>query len=536
MPTTIRVMSWNIESLGEEKGTKPGTPAQKTALMTYICRVINQFDVDVIGIMELKGGQGQQVSGWLVGKLNGQRPLTAAYTWKSKVSSRQDGGTQEQYILAWKDQPNHLVLDPDGDPGPTALLNVLDDNVLATFIARKHWSTADTATFYSSMESNGYIGHVRFKDRSKMVLTDTWRINGDQWDHLHRMMTPEVTFDMSRLPHPPAMTRQDRKDLAAKLLTIDILRFVSTGERSPYLASFRVGNPARPFMTALLHAPGPQDMDRFPAINSMALIAPFQAPATNPNLLVMGDFNIKATEMNDQARVWGRYLKDGHFGFHEVTPVDFRQIFVPLTSPPVGLTRLALAPDDRTSLINGYEADVVPPGDVLLNTYDKFLLRGPAANNPRCLNLAQMGAFNQPVYDARLGRSMLSFFRYYRGAAFLTKQRTELAKKEDKANRQYQVADKAYKNAVIKENAAIKGGTWTKTCAVAKRVKDTKAKRVLILAAFAAFTAQLTALDNLITLEANRAIVAATGMGTAAAIYRYGVSDHLPIVTELTFT
>src|SRR5215472_8235239 len=224
MPTTIRVMSWNIERFGEGKGTDPGPPRAETELINYICHVINQENIDIVGLMELSGGYGGEIANWITGRLNGG--LAPPPPWQYKLSGRQDGGTQEEYIFLWRNQPGRLELDVNGDPWPTALVNVVDDNSLASFFSRFHWNAAQKAQLYQALEANKYIGHLPTVKGNRR-RTKTWRIVAEKWDELNQMAHPEVTFAPAPAPQPPAMSQADQQNLADKLLQIDMLRFVT---------------------------------------------------------------------------------------------------------------------------------------------------------------------------------------------------------------------------------------------------------------------------------------------------------------------
>ena len=96
MPTKIRVLSWNVESLGDTKAVQPGTqPATASELINFINLVVRHQSAHVVGIMELKGGVGGQVRDRILAKDNNARPGPPfAYTWRARLSSRQDGGTR----------------------------------------------------------------------------------------------------------------------------------------------------------------------------------------------------------------------------------------------------------------------------------------------------------------------------------------------------------------------------------------------------------------------------------------------------------
>ena len=176
MPTTINVLSWNVESLGDAKAFRAVN--QKSKLIKYLQYAIQLSDADLVGIMELKGGVGGQVRDWLLAKLNNARvggpPF--AYTWKARLSSRQDGGTQEEYLLLWKDQAGRLTLDPNAMPGPTWLIGVADDNALETFLGQFAWGAPDKADLYGALANLDYTVKGVYRPRNVNVRTRTNRI------------------------------------------------------------------------------------------------------------------------------------------------------------------------------------------------------------------------------------------------------------------------------------------------------------------------------------------------------------------------
>jgi hypothetical protein len=100
MPTTIRVLSWNVESLGEAKayaGPKAVSPVQ-SAIVRFISQVIIESRANLVGLMEIKGGIGPQLMLWLLAQLNNAPDLgpNPPFQWQGRLSSRQDGGTQEE--------------------------------------------------------------------------------------------------------------------------------------------------------------------------------------------------------------------------------------------------------------------------------------------------------------------------------------------------------------------------------------------------------------------------------------------------------
>ena len=75
--TTVRVVSWNIESLGDAKSTvtDPKTAAvNQSEIVNFINLVVRVTEADLVGIMELKSGIGATIRNWLLPRLNNGAP------------------------------------------------------------------------------------------------------------------------------------------------------------------------------------------------------------------------------------------------------------------------------------------------------------------------------------------------------------------------------------------------------------------------------------------------------------------------------
>lgn len=538
MPASVKVMSWNVESLGDGKSAT-GTPPTRTEIINFLNLAIRRADADIVGIMELKGGSGAQVGGWLESALNAALPKKTAYRWKRQLSSRQDGGTQEEYLMLWKDSVGGLVLDTGAMPSPSWLPGVVDDNLFAPFFANVKWTAAQKTQLYDALADNGYILRGRFKDRGKLRSTKTWRTGPDQWEELDGMVVPAVTFAGGKVQPPGKPTKAQVQDLGARLHGSDILRFISYGDRSPFVANFLVGKAKAPLTVALLHAPGPQDPTRTQAANIIALSAPLVSASTRGNLLLMGDYNIAATQTNLLARDFGRFTDPTtkKFVFAMTTPPTYQTVFEPIEGAP--LNAPDLLPGVQTSLINEFIANNSLPPAALGNTFDKFFFHSGAkfkgvATNPAVANLLVNIASNQGngVYVAALGQSAFTFFKDFRGVTFLQDFEKRLKTK-------FSVEDKQAKKLAGQLAAAQKKLASTKPAPpvgspLRKRVATLKTTSAAATAKANVYQGQLTALGITMRLLTDPKVKAASGIGSALTVYRHAVSDHLPITVTLT--
>jgi endonuclease/exonuclease/phosphatase family metal-dependent hydrolase len=537
MPTKIRLLSWNIESLGDAKATVPDPvnagQVVESELINFINLVIRRANADVVGIMEVKSGRGASILGWLLPRLN--NVAGAAYQWQGRVSARQDGGTQEEALYLWKQQANRLVLDQAGVPAPISSIGIVDRNVLeTTFASLGIANNAVTqGAFLAALHTAGYILHGTFQGRgNSRPLTQTWRVDANAWNALASAPPPaEVNFGATPLPVP--MTRQQRRALAAQLIGSDILRFVRYGDRSPFLGNFLVGNPPKRVMVGMLHAPGPQDLTRTDAINVIGLST---CAAAADNLVLMGDFNIAANQAGLTGVEYGRFDDHGTYKFAQLVPRQYQVVFDPIEHVPLGAGAQVLQPDQRTTVIDTYVDDTVPVATILANTFDKFFFRGnpaPAqqltAADPRVWNIVRLLDPRNPDFNPQLARSALTFFRTLRGDAHLIKAASGLGKKYVKFQRTYNRADTRAKGL----DAKIKATNPPPNHPLYTRHRQAVAEANKASQMMAAIGSQQIAIQDVRTVVNGHQPTPA-GVGTGLAVYREAISDHFPISLDLT--
>jgi endonuclease/exonuclease/phosphatase family metal-dependent hydrolase len=529
VPSTISALSWNVESLGDTKAVQPGTnPQTESELITFLNLVIRGAAADLVGITELKAGQGETVCRWLLAKLNNVMPAPA-YTWKGVVSSRQDGGTQEEYVLLWQDQVNRLTLDPEGQPAPASLIGVLDDRALSRLFKAKAWTPTQQADFFAALQSAGYAEPGRYKSKNRFLQTRWPRVKPAGWDALNGMARPQATIATP----PTTLSVAELQQIAQTILDVDVLRFITFGDRAPYLVNLRVGNQSRPLAAMLFHASGPQDPTRTDAINIIGLSRPAVQAARTGNLLLMGDFNIAAAQATLTGRVYSRHTNaQGAFVFAQVQPIQTDLIFAPITGRPLNATDLLGAAP--TTLIKAYIADVSPPASALANPFDKLFFRGNnlTASGAAVLNLLDVLNPASPQHSAGVSRSALTFFRSLRGAAFLVKADHALARSEAKLARTILLQDRQLINILARISSAPR--QVDKHSPLRKRRGTLEYDRRQTGDKQAAVQAQRAALAVALALVNNNAAVTPTGVGTALTVYRHAVSDHLPITVKLT--
>ena len=527
-------MSWNIESLGDAKATQadPVTSVlSESELVNFINLVIRKINADIVGIMEVKSGIGPRILDWLMARLN---IGAASGPWKGRVSARQDGGTQEETLYLWKEKKATLALDPAGAPAPIASIGIVDQNALETTFASLGIGTqpATQNLLLTALQAAGYLAHPKFKAGNKMRATQTWRMNADSWNALATAKNPAVKFGTTK--PPVAMNPAQLQALAAQLIGTDILRFVGYAHRSPFLANFLVGSPAKKVMVAVLHAPGPGEPIRLDAINIIGLS---NSAAAADNLVLMGDFNIAENQIGNLAVEYGRFTQAAHFTFDPVVPRRYQPVFDPIEKAPLTAGNEALPPPARTTVIDTWLDDTAPSKSVLGNTYDKFFFRGNTAKakgltarHPLTWNMIDHlnGADAVNVWPTE-ARSALTFFRDFRGNAYLVKTDARLATAEAKEQKEFNKASGAAAN-IQKQITATKppANSPLYLRLANQSAKATKAKQKV-----ASFKRQRGAIAVVQNVVNNGAIAAPTGVGTALAVYREAISDHFPISLDV---
>ena len=526
-----KIMSWNIQTLGPKKAhAKPKTtPPTASELVNFICIAIGKAHADVVGITEVRSRLGAQIGGWVCARLNAALPVGTTYRWKAVVSSQQDGGTKEQYIVLWTDEANALTLDEAAIPGPTWLVGVVDDNVLDPFFTSVGWTTpAQKLQAYAALAADKYIYNGKLKNGK----TKTWRVVPDQWRTLSTTIPPEVVFTSATKKPPTVPTQAQRQDLGARLLGIDMLRFVTFADRSPFVVNFLLGPKQDKVAYALMHAPGPQDSNRIPAANVFALSRPLQIAAAANALLIAGDFNVGTIAMGNTAKKYDRIDVNKVFTFAEDTTSVPQRVFAPVVGAP--LNAADLIPGQLTSISESFIPDGANVQDALANAYDKmfFASSGQAKQAiPRVINVMRWLASNQGhlVFDAGAAGSALTYLRAYKGNTPFVKTQADYQATKTKATKAVIRLQAETGSLAVK----IRNLNPPKNSPLRKRLAQALPELVKAQAVEASAVADLANLAEAADLVADPLKVACTGIGTALAVYRKVISDHLPVIVNV---
>lgn len=531
MPVTIRVLSWNIATLGRRKAVQPGVvPAQPHGILTFIARSIRASGADLVGLIEVQCGLGGQIRDWLVAELNNAPAGQAQPTWVGVVSARQDGSPQEEYVFLYNRQANRLEADRTRSSGHASIIGVVDLSVLSSLVGTSGWTAVDWKALLDGLAAGNrpYVKHSRFGTRR---LTRTLRVVPERWEALDAMTTPSVTLSSG-----PGLTARQRKQVAEILLDADILRFTSYAERSPFLGQFLVGHPGQQLLVGVFHAKGTSDPFRGDGINVIGLS---RLAAGADNLLLMGDFNIHDPNAHlSTGREFARQNSHGVFGFSEVQPRTYHPVFAPIVGAPLNAPDL-LAPNTLTTTKEAYLPDNTASNAALAHTYDKFFFRGAnngiTAANATLVNLLEQMDPSSQHHRPGLGAAALTYYRAYLGTSALNTAKAKIQRRTAPSQALLVQAQHELARAKTKLKAARKAKAGkTRITQLLKRETNANAAVGLYRAALAPTTAELQNLEAVRRLVVNTAAPAPTGVGTAHAIYRDAISDHLPIAVDLT--
>ena len=170
----------------------------------------------------------------------------------------------------------------------------------------------------------------------------------------------------------------------------------------------------------------------------------------------------------------------------------------------------------------------------LANTFDKFFFRGAAAMNaakPGVVNLVDIMSSASANHSAPIATSGLTFFRSLRGANFLAAQDRGIQREWTKRNKDVTRLTNSLAGIQAKIKAA---GNLPKNSPLRRREGTVCGQLTHARQRAAALQTQRNALAVMLALVNNPGANSPTGVGTALTTYRFAVSDHLPIIVELT--
>ena len=206
--------------------------------------------------------------------------MGAGYRWRAVVSAQQDGGTKEEYIVLWTDQAGC----PEPEHRRGAERRVADGSggrQLARLVLRlgrlDHFRAEDPGLRRARGRQIHLQRGVRQGREDDDLAGGARPVAGVEGDGHARGQVHQRDFGEAA---DYADSVAQRQDPAARLLAIDMLRFVSFGDRSPFVVNFLLGSTNEKVTYAVMHAPGSSDPNRFPAASNVFGLSahPWRAP------------------------------------------------------------------------------------------------------------------------------------------------------------------------------------------------------------------------------------------------------------------
>lgn len=519
------VMSWNVESLGASKlATLNG--AGRPEIISTLATVIDRSQAQVFGLMEIKGGQGMNIAQQLVAELTNRAP--GGRNWRVFGSGRQAGGTQEEYLYIYQHIAGEIEADLNAEPATASLMGVFDpkmvDDILPTAVER--------AALIDALVTGHYIGNGRYRVRSTMRTTNDLRVVGEKWNELLDLTT-RLIFVGPQPAYITALPDAMHQRLKARLSAVDVIRFITFGDRSPFMLNLNIVDPhgaMRSVLITMVHEPGPQDPTRMAAINIAAMsIGTQRCIAAGAFGLLMGDFNIAAGQMHTGGIAYGRVpaLAPGTgVVFKELIPRQVVQVFTPFANAWGAYTDMLAA--NRTSVVHRVLPPAAVGGDELSSAYDKFLaFQGAStitAQNAAVQNLIQASVAN----PAWAGGAEI-----YRAAKAAGLAESLDDKKGDFDREVLRIKKKITPlinniNNEIANHPIIQPGSPEE-----RRINFWQAKVNLLQTSQNAVNAQRNDLTLIINDLSDATVTVPTNLAMSLSTYAYAVSDHLPITVEL---
>jgi Endonuclease/Exonuclease/phosphatase family len=516
----FKVISWNIQTLGDAKlgpqttPTKGSTSAKKAepqfaAILRFVARVTRSKGADIVGIMEVRAGRGDDIVKSLVILLNNIDPDAK---WDGRASSPQGGTHKEQYVFVWRQSADRKVtLDVDAPTAPAWLMGVLDHQALDGVYPK--WGPKDKDALCEALEAAKYI------EPSGKTNPGIWRVVPEQWKTLNETTQQKRMVGVSFIQSKAASQK-----VANKLVGIDILRFPTSSYRPPYVINFQMNK--QPVRIALLHAPGPNNRNRFDVPGIMALHPDINHP--DRPVLIMGDFNIKASEIQTpHARKFARFPKwpDTYPPFDVVVPRTVSNTFSALDL--LGYEEQQFAGEGLTSLKTSPPA---PGEDVRENPYDKFFFRPfppqtTHAGGPEIVDVVSMLApGKKDLLVKKASYKTLPVGKNY-AASQLRKQEKKLTEAEKRAEQEQEAYEALKKQ---------KGADKKELTAAQTDAANASAARDGLKEIVKSWTDLKKMIENVDVFTETPDGKAPASFQMAFALYRAAISDHLPIILTLT--
>jgi hypothetical protein len=283
----LKVMSWNIQKLDPKK-------ANSDEFLRYLSLVINHYQADVVGVMEVTADTANNWYLRLAAELSKIQTLKfkTKISWNAVISEQQLVSPYEAYVYLYRDQTHAgETLEPHPGLGSAfTSTGVLEDEIFKKQFADNKLSNDQQDEFWQMLSLLGYL------DQFYTVPNKC----------LDRLSSPaELNFnaapdgsDFSGLL--PNSKKEIKTILLAKCLD-PYLRLPSS--RPAFIGVFQLTSKSKVkklFPITMFHAPGPGNLWRYVAVNNLAYVTTVSGDVIDQsnnslqweNGLVMGDFNI----------------------------------------------------------------------------------------------------------------------------------------------------------------------------------------------------------------------------------------------------
>lgn len=528
MPS-IKVMSWNIENLGQSKFRASGSnvveaqPADRSYAAEYISEVIDAYHVDVMGVMELRGAMGNDIADLV--------RVNADEDFNSSVSSQQQSQRQEEAIYFWRESADFETWRPaPNDYTPvTSSVNTIDDDSLEPLTATLNPTKIRMDQVYTALSANNYI------TRDYTVKQGpAYRVNPKKWSDLKN--GGNVVFASGT---DPGFTADQKAIIKSILLSTGIVLFPNKDERSPYLKYFSLGPTNKKIVFSVLHFPGPDKAELKPAIANLTLCDPL---INTDTVLIMGDFNITREAQANNRTYWTYTVKKKpgtqEWAFLQNGVTSKKDFFSVLKDAPIGATDL-MGNLVNTSLQPKRFA-AIGRDDYRVNPYDKFFFKTTNNavthdNSAHCVDLITAMDYSASLitpgtllYKSTVALAGMRFLkaRYAKSTVQNVLDFTKVLVKRKREEH----ADLAVKKRALEAKSSVKGNTKVQ----AKRITNVASQIKFTDAEIKKMDDDLAELKEVVDqLEAVTNTVPAT-TPAAFIVYR-SISDHLPISVTLTF-
>jgi hypothetical protein len=558
MPSSLTVLSWNIENIGSskindktvKKRQKPPYLNQEPGecyIVNFISAAIKYVNADIIGVMEARSGEADNVIRLIKGAL--------PQDWDGIASSKQNAMRQEQSFFMWKLNQNNVIYGRDdkpfsiqldktqlpyyGLPSPASLIGIIDDNSLRDFFSANGFTTTNQKqVIYDALLECKYIKKPTYPGRrGRRLKTDenSYIMVPEQWNIL---ANKKGVVDFSSLKNPPALSQDQLVSLTNVLIATDIIQFPTANDRPPFLLNLSLTNTDYDEVTLLLsilHAPGPQEEKRFSAFYNQRLSSAFQKAT---NLLVMGDFNINGPDRENASFLEYDRLKneEGDITFGPVSSSKvFKDPFSALLSPPIFAEDL-LGDDVKTSIKD--PSSEVTFENYKSEAYDKFFFKSTSPfqplthdNTAGCVDMALAMYPDAPEKDLYSEELAKLGVRYYKTRATedeITKVLNNIRQKKKRKAASQAKNKKNVKKRLVSQRSTIGPGSVNS--------KRNEADTILIDTG----DAELLMIDDTINTvsDAVAMLKPATvqippNFNTFLTVYG-AISDHMPICVMLT--